>query len=57
MSATIKSMPDIRQTPEYANYLKLLGWETIKIKDGASRLTRQVFIKKFPLVGSIIKVQ
>jgi len=42
---------DVRQTPEYANYLKLLGWETEKIKGG------QVFIKKFPLIGSIIKVQ
>jgi len=50
-------MTDIRQTPEYANYLKLLGWETFKIKNGASRLTRQVFVKKFPLIGSIIKIQ
>lgn len=86
---------DIRQTPEYATYLKLLGWETtklppaerspsevpsglvvseqgpepaegvepvegrrrIKIKNGESRLTRQIFIRKFPLIGSIIKVQ
>lgn len=48
---------DIRQTPEYANYLKLLGWQTIKIKQSTPRLTRQVFVKKFPLIGSIIKVQ
>lgn len=43
--------PDIRQTPEYANYLKLLGWETEKVAGG------QIFIRKFPLIGSIIKVQ
>jgi hypothetical protein len=44
-------MTDIRQTLQYANYLKLLGWEIIKIKQG------QIFIKKFSLIGSIIKVQ
>lgn len=42
---------DIRQIPQYAQYLKLLGWETIKIDDG------QIFIKKLPLIGSVIKVQ
>lgn len=42
---------DIRQIPQYAQYLKLLGWETIKIKEG------QVFIRKFPIIGSVIKVQ
>ncbi len=44
-------MIDIRQTPDYANYLKLLGWKTEKISGG------QIFVKKFPLIGSIIKVQ
>lgn len=42
---------DIRQTPQYAKYLKLLGWETIKVKEG------QIFVKKLPLIGSIIKAQ
>jgi hypothetical protein len=42
---------DIRQTSEYANYLKLLGWEIAKVKQG------QIFIKKFPVIGSIVKVQ
>jgi lipid II:glycine glycyltransferase (peptidoglycan interpeptide bridge formation enzyme) len=44
-------MLDIRQTPEYAQYLKLLGWETVKINEG------QIFFRKFPLIGSVIKVQ
>lgn len=44
-------MNDIRQTFQYANYLKLLGWETEKVRGG------QIFLKKFPLLGSIIKVQ
>lgn len=51
MSATIKLMTDIRQTPEYANYLKLLGWETKKVSGF------HIFIKKFPFIGSIVKVQ
>ena len=42
---------DIRQTPEYAKYLNFLGWKTAKVNDG------QIFIKRFPLIGSIIKVQ
>lgn len=42
---------DIRQTPEYTQYLKLLGWETVKINGG------QIFFRKFPLIGSVIKVQ
>lgn len=42
---------DIRQTEQYANYLKLLGWKKIKIKKG------QIFLKKIPLIGTIIKIQ
>jgi lipid II:glycine glycyltransferase (peptidoglycan interpeptide bridge formation enzyme) len=44
-------MLDIRQSPPYANFMKLLGWRTEKIGNG------QVFVRKFPLIGSIIKVQ
>jgi len=42
---------DIRQTPEYVKYLNLLGWQTIKINKG------QVFVKKFPFFGAIVKAQ
>jgi len=42
---------DIRQSPQYVKYMKLIGWETVKTKNG------QIFVKKFPLIGSVIKVQ
>lgn len=42
---------DIRQSSEYANYIKKIGWQVEKIgKDNA-------FIKKFPLIGTLIKIQ
>jgi hypothetical protein len=44
-------MVDIRQTVQYANYLSKIGW-------GVERVGEiNYFIKKFPLVGSILKVQ
>ncbi len=42
---------DIRQTQEYANYLKKEGWIVERI-DGIN-----YFIKKLPLIGSILKIQ
>lgn len=42
---------DIRQTAQYANYLRKLGW-TVERIDKVN-----YFIKKFPLVGSVIKIQ
>jgi len=44
-------MPDIRQSPPYAKYLRRLNWQVEKLKNG------QVFIKKLPLLGSLIKIQ
>ena len=44
-------MIDIRQSIQYANYLKLLGW-TIERISGTN-----YFIKKFPLIGSVLKLQ
>lgn len=44
-------MIDIRQSPEYAQFIKNLGWQVEKLSQG------NVFIKKFPLVGSLIKIQ
>ncbi len=44
-------MRDIRQTPQYSNYLKSIGW-IVEQKQGS-----YYFIKKFPLIGSVIKVQ
>ncbi len=44
-------MIDIRQAVEYANYLKSLGW-VVKRIGGVN-----YFIKKIPLIGSILKIQ
>jgi lipid II:glycine glycyltransferase (peptidoglycan interpeptide bridge formation enzyme) len=44
-------MADVRQSPEYAKFIESLGWQVEKLgKD-------QVFIKKIPLLGSLIKIQ
>lgn len=42
---------DIRQSPEYAQYIKSLGWQVDKLGKWF------VFIKKFPLIGSLVKIQ
>lgn len=44
-------MLDIRQSEPYARYLKSVGWEVERI-DGIN-----YFIKKIPIIGSILKVQ
>jgi len=44
-------MIDIRQSQHYANYLKREGWSVERIGE------INYFIRKFPLVGSILKVQ
>ena len=44
-------MVDIRQSLQYAKYLSSIGWITERIEE------TNYFIKKFPLIGSILKVQ
>lgn len=44
-------MVDIRQTVHYANYLSQIGWQVERKGE------INYFIKKFPLIGSIIKIQ
>ena len=44
-------MVDIRQTQQYANYLQRIGWIVERIA-GVN-----YFIKNFPIIGSIIKIQ
>lgn len=44
-------MVDIRQSPHFANYLKRLGWTVERIGEV------NYFIRKFPIVGSILKIQ
>jgi len=45
---------DIRQSPEYAQFMKKIGWRVERVNPPAGG---QVFIKKFPLLGSFIKAQ
>jgi hypothetical protein len=44
-------MPDIRQSPEYNHYLAQIGWVVERLSG------INYFIRKFPIVGSIIKIQ
>ncbi len=44
-------MIDIRQSKDYAQYLSSLGWVVERIDN------INYFIKKFPLIGSVIKIQ
>lgn len=44
-------MNDIRQTAKYAKYLKKIGWQVERIDE------INYFIKKLPLIGSVIKIQ
>jgi len=44
-------MEDIRQTPEYAKYMKSIGWVVEK------KNNTYFYIKKFPIVGSFMKLQ
>ncbi|MCX6705864.1 MAG: hypothetical protein NTV24_02035 [Candidatus Woesebacteria bacterium] len=44
-------MIDIRQTQEYADYLKCEGWIVARIEN------INYFIKKLPLIGSVLKIQ
>src|SRR3989304_2353269 len=44
-------MIDIRQTPQYAKYLSKIEWEVERVAE------INYFIKKFPLIGSILKIQ
>ncbi len=51
VSTPLKIMIDIRQSENYADYLSKIGWIVERI-DGVN-----YFVKKFPLIGSIIKIQ
>lgn len=44
-------MVDIRQSKEYANYMRSLGWIVVRIDN------INYFIRKIPLLGSILKIQ
>lgn len=44
-------MSDIRQSKQYADYLSKIGWIVERINDTS------YFIKKFPIFGSVLKIQ
>src|SRR3989339_1936586 len=44
-------MTDIRQSVNYAKYLKSQGWIIERIKN------TNYFIRKLPLIGSVLKIQ
>ena len=47
----MKPLKDLRQTEEYANYMRGLGWKIQKLNDNC------VFIKSIPLLGKVAKLQ
>lgn len=51
MSPKQQILPDIRQTVNYAHYLKSQGWVVERINN------INYFIKKIPLLGSVLKLQ
>jgi hypothetical protein len=53
-TAMEKIITDVRQTPEYGEYIDRIGWETIKIQDSISNV--QIFCRKLGPVG-IAKIQ
>lgn len=44
-------MPDIRQSRQYADYLSQIGWTVERLNN------TNYFIKKIPIIGSVLKVQ
>ncbi|KKR10390.1 MAG: Methicillin resistance protein [Microgenomates group bacterium GW2011_GWA2_39_19] len=48
-------MIDLRQTKEYANYMEKIGWQVEKIQNPNVKI--QIFIRKIPLLGKVVKIQ
>jgi len=42
---------EIQQSPLYASYIEKLGWAVDRVENS------YVFIKKFPIIGSLVKIQ
>ena len=50
-------MVDLRQTPQYARYMKALGWETVVTPLRSSVVRNRIYIKRILLIGNIAKLQ
>ena len=48
---------DLRQSTEYADYMRRRGWEVGKLKASGEKGKVNYFVKKLPLIGSVIKIQ
>ena len=51
MTDTMHHLSDVRQSTNYSKYLKSQGWTVERIKN------TNYFIKKIPLLGSVLKIQ
>jgi lipid II:glycine glycyltransferase (peptidoglycan interpeptide bridge formation enzyme) len=51
MISKLQTLLDIRQSVNYANYLRTQGWIAERIEN------TNYFIKKLPIIGSVLKVQ
>ena len=49
-------MEDIRQSPEYAVFMEKLGWMVERVSSSNHKTRHNIFIRRFPLLGSFIKV-
>ncbi len=48
---------DLRQSTEYADYMRRRGWEVGKLKASSEKGKVNYFVKKLPLIGSVVKIQ
>ncbi|MDP1710712.1 MAG: peptidoglycan bridge formation glycyltransferase FemA/FemB family protein [candidate division WWE3 bacterium] len=48
---------DLRQSEGWANYLKSQGWVVEEVGSKNSKLKTKIYIRKIPLLGSVIKIQ
>ncbi len=54
---TSKIRRDLRQSDGWAKYLKTQGWEVEELGSKNSKLKTKIYIRKIPLLGSVMKIQ
>lgn len=50
-------MLDFRQSPQYAAWMRILGWKTVEILNPKSEIRNFVYVRRIPILGSVIKFQ
>jgi len=48
---------DLRQSDGWEKYLKSIGWEVENLKVGSSKTLAKAYVRRIPLIGSVIKIQ